>query len=192
MRKKSLLAALLTMTLCLASSVSAFAATGLSEQEQLIMDQLKAGIEVDGTTIQFPEAYLNQCENELMKNKEDVTAEQADVIFAKIDNVEQIAQENHLDTLAEIKSSEYIGDLVENVQAAAEVVDYKVDYNAAHEVVTVTGPDGNMVFTNKSVINQTGFDMTAPIVLGGVLVTLLAACTVVASKKKLFAKGMEA
>lgn len=192
MKRKSIFSIVLILVLSLASSVTAFAATGLSEAEESILAKLEAGVEVNGQVIEVPAAYINQAENEFMKNDVDVTADQAEVINSKIDEVAEIAKAENITKASDLANSESIDELVAIVKEAAEVVDYTVAYDAATGVVSVTDPAGVDVFTTKSVINQTGFDMTATVVVGSVLVTLLAACIVIASKKKLFVSALEA
>lgn len=192
MKKKSIFSIVLILVLSLASSVTAFAATGLSEAEESILAKLEAGVEVNGQVIEVPASYINQAENEFMKNDVDVTADQADVINSKIDEVAEIAKAENITKASDLANSDSIDELVAIVKEAAEVVDYTVAYDAATGVVSVTDPAGVDVFTTKSVINQTGFDMTATVVVGSVLVTLLAACIVIASKKKLFVSALEA
>lgn len=192
MKKKSLFSFMLILVLSLATSVSAMAASGLSAAEESILAKLRAGVEVNGQVVEVPAAYINQAENEFMKNDVDVTADQAEVINSKIDEVAQIAKEENITKASDLATSGSVDELVAIVQEAAAVVDYTVAYDAASGIVSVTDPSGTEVFTTKSVINQTGFDMTAPVVVGGVLVTLLAACLVIASKKKLFVSALEA
>lgn len=192
MKKKSFLAVVLTLAMCFVSSVNVMAATGLTADEESILAKLKAGIEVNGQVVQVPASYLNQAENELMSNAEDVTAEQAAVINGKIDEVAAIAKAENITSAADLKNSASADQLVAIVKDAAAVVGYTVAYDAASGAIDVADPDGNSVFATKNVINQTGFDMTTTVAVGSVLVTLLAASIVIASKKKLFVKTLEA
>lgn len=183
--KKFMVAAVATM-LCLAGTMTAFAA-GISTDEQAIIDKLKAGFTVDGKTVSVPTDIINQVENEFMKNETDVTAAQASVIEGKMDEVIAFAQANDVTDVASAK--EYADDIIPLVQAAASEIGYTVAYDASSDTgLTVSDPEGNTVYTSKAVVNQTGFDMTAPIAVGVGMVAILAACVVVASKKNLFAK----
>ena len=67
MKLKKLIGVALATVFCLTSSVTAFAA-GISADEQLLLDKLKAGVEVDGTVVQAPAEFLAQAENELKTN----------------------------------------------------------------------------------------------------------------------------
>lgn len=192
MKKKSVLTLLLAFLLCLASSISAMAATGLTADEETILDKLRAGVEINGKTVEVPASYINQAENELMKNAQDITAEDAALINSKIDEVAAIAKAENITKASDLKNSASAEKIIGLVQEAAAVVGYTVSYDAASGIVNVLDPNGNSVFTTKNVINQTGFDMTATVVAGSVLVTLLAACAVVAGKKKLFVRAIEA
>lgn len=192
MKKRSFFALALTLVVSLAGSVNVKAASGLSADEESILAKLRAGVTVNGQLVQVPEAYINQAENEFMKNDEDVTAEQAAVINSKIDEVAAIAKEENIQSAADLKNSDSVDELVAIVKEAAAVIDYTVAFNAASGTITVADSSGNDVFTTKNVINQTGFSMTDTVVVGTGLVALLAACVVIANKKKLFASSAEA
>jgi hypothetical protein len=192
MMKKSIVAVVLTAVMCFATSTSAFAANGLSSAEQSILNKLQAGVEVDGHVVQVPAAYINQAENELMKNKTDLTAAQAKEINSIIDQVVALAKEENIKSAADLKASASKDKIVSLVKNAASVAGYKVALDAATGTVTVADPDSNVAFTSKNVINQTGFDMQATVAVAIALVSLLAASVVVADKKKLFAKPVKA
>lgn len=189
MKLRKILGVAAATILCLASSITALGA-GLSASEQALLDQLKAGFTVNGVLIEVPASVINQVENELMKNDVDVTAKQADVILAKLDEAVALAEELNVTSIEDVKAK--ANKFLPIAKEAAKVVNYTIAYDAAKGIVTVANPNGNTVFATKNVINQTGFDLTTTVVAGGVVVTLLAACFVVASKKKLFVKAVEA
>lgn len=189
MRLKKMIGVILATAICLTSSVTAFAA-GLSAEEKLLLDKLKAGVEVDGTVVKVPAEFLTQAENELKKNGTDITADQAAIVSKKMDEVLAVAQANNVKSIADMKA--IASEVLPLVEEAATAVGYTVAYDAAASNFSVTDPNGETVFSTKDVINQTGFDMTTTAAVGGSLVVLLAACVVVANKKKLFAKTIEA
>jgi hypothetical protein len=192
MRKKSLAGLALTLIMCLMASTSAMAATGLSKAEESILDNLKAGVEVNGKVVAVPASYINQAKNELMKNDVDITAKQAATINEKIDEAAAIVKKEKITKASDLKNSKEVNKVVELTKEAAGVAGYTVSYDAASGIVKVLDPDGNVVFTTKNVINQTGFDMQATAVAGIAFVTLLAACILVADRKKLFAGSVQA
>lgn len=187
MKLRKILSVAAATLLCLASSITALGA-GLTASEQALLDQLKAGITVNGVVIEVPASVINQVENELMKI--DVTADQADVILAKLDEAVVLAEELDVTSIEDFKAK--ANKFLPIAKEAAKVVNYTIAYDAAKGMVTVANPSGNTVFATKNVINQTGFDLTATVVVSGVVVTLLAACFAVASKKKLFVKEVQA
>lgn len=191
MKMKKILGLVIVTVLCLSSSVTAFAA-GLTKSEQEIINKLKAGIEVDGKVIDVPASYLNQAENEMAKNKTDITATEANAIIGNVDKAQAIMEKEGITSISELKTSDSANQIVSLAKSAATTAGYTVAYNAAKGVVSVKNPDGKTVFTTKNVINQTGFDLTNTVLAGSFLVTLLAACFVIASKKKLFVNAAEA
>lgn|GEM_PF-3205333 len=189
MKIKKMIFAALTMAFCLVGTTTAFAA-GISADEQAILDKLKAGVTVDGKTVTVPADIINQVQNEFAKNETDVTAAQASVINAKMDEVTAIVKADKLTTVDQLKAE--ADKLVPIVKAAAAEIDYTVAWDTSAQNFSVTDPSGDTVYTSKEVVNQTGFDLSTTVAVGALIVTLLAACLVVASKKNLFAKANEA
>lgn len=189
MKAKKIFGLVVAAVLCLSTSITAFAA-GLTNDEQAILDKLKAGVKVDGKVVEVPASYLNQAENALMKTN--VTAAQADAVMSKIDQAQAIIKKDGITSVAELKKSDDAKEILGLAQSAAKEVGYTVAYNAAKGVITVSDKSGNNVLTSKNVINQTGFDLSTTLLAGGLMITLLAACALIARRKKLFVKTVEA
>lgn len=192
MKKKCFIILVLSIGMFLLSTEYAMAATGLSKAEESILDRLKEGIEFNGSLIHLPAAYLNQVENELIRNEEDITAEQAESINNKVDQAAELLKTMSLSDMVNFKNSIIYKQLIVLVEEAAEIVNYSVSIDTAHSKVNVVDSNGNFVFASKNVINQTGFDMTQTVVVGGFLITLLAACIVLADRMKLSVKTLDA
>lgn len=190
MKMKKIIGLVLALTLCLASSVTAVAA-GLTKDEKAIINKLKSGFEVNNIIVKFPVPYLNQVENEFIRNKTDITPNQAKTIISMFDQAEVIMQKEKITSVSKLKKSKSINQLVSLAKFAASTAGYKVAYNAADCDFSVKNPKDKAVFTTKKVINQTGVDLSNTVLTAGFLVTLLAACAFFTSKMKLFVKAKE-
>lgn len=170
MKRKCSLIVVLTLLMCIADLEYALAATGLSKAEESILEELKTEIEIDGNPVKLPVAYLNQVENEFIKNKSDLTEEQAEIINSKIEEALGIVktldfkeQENALNYKSVLK-------LLQLVNEAAAVADYKVTFDIANYSVNITDPEGNIVYVAKNQINQTGSSVASPVMGSSVVI----------------------
>ncbi|MHB8132151.1 MAG: hypothetical protein ACYDEX_24605 [Mobilitalea sp.] len=179
---------ILSSIIYLFSPSTAFAA-GLSSGEEALLEKLKAGVEVNGMVKQLPIEFMNQIENELMKNDTDISLEKAEYLSDRMDEVIAIVQAENLTTVNDIKES--INEILPIIVETAKAVGYLVEYDAVQSEVSVTDLEGNTVFTNKEVINQTGSDLTVLVITGSLIVFLLTACILVANKRNLFVKVIE-
>ncbi|SCP96253.1 hypothetical protein [Anaerobium acetethylicum] len=193
MRSRKLSTAIVVALTCTLYSTVAFAATGLNAQEQAILTQLKAGVTVGGTTYNIPAEYINQAETEFMKDGVDVTGDQAGVISANIAEAAAVMQKAGVTDPKALSAADQKA-IMAAVQEAAAAMDYKVSIDTAASPVTVTviGESGSTVFSNKNVINQTGYDLNATVAVIAFLAVVAAASVTVASKKKLFVGQTEA
>jgi len=196
MRSRKLITAIVVALTCTLYSTVAFAATGLNAQEQAILTQLKAGVTVGGTTYNIPAEYINQAETEFMKDGVDVTADQAGVISANITEAAAVMQKAGVTDPMALSAADKKA-IVAAVQEAAAAMDYKVSIDTAASgsapvTVTVVSQSGSTVFSNKNVINQTGYDLNATVAVIAFLAVVAAASVTVASKKKLFVGQTEA
>ncbi len=191
-RKYRILTLILTMGLLFINSEFAMAATGLSEEEELILERLSEGVEMNGIKVIPPASYLYQIENELMKNEVDITPEQATVINHKIDEAVELVKDVSIEDLEHFKNSDTAKKLISLVEEATVIADYTVSIDIVNGTINVVNSEGNYVFMAKSVINQTGFDMTQTVIVGCAMITILAAGIVMACKMKLFVKTVKA
>jgi len=188
MKGKKFVVIILLSLISLFSPITAFAA-GLSSGEEALLEKLKAGVELNGIVRRLPIEFLNQVENELMKNDTDITLEKAQYLSDRMDEVIAIAQSKNFTTVNDLKES--INEIFPIIVEAADSVGYFVEFDAIEREVSVTDLDGNTVFTSKGIINQTGIDLTGLVITGGLIVILLTACIVVANKRNMFVKAIE-
>lgn len=157
MKKNYLLIGILSLLFTMISPNNALAATGISDAEQLILDKLKSGAEINGEMSYLPIAYLNQAENELISNEVDLTVEQADVIISKIDEaVELISAMGNVD-MNSLPNSEAALKLLTVATEAANAIDYEVSLDIVNSSIDVRNSEGDTVFIAKNMVNQTGF-----------------------------------
>lgn len=201
MKIKKIAVAILTMAMVTASSVMAFAANGVSADEQKILDKLSSGVTVNGTAVKVPAEYVNQAEKYLAAN--DVTADQVTSITSKIDDAYAVAKSENVTDLTKL-SKDAKQKVLADAQAAAKVVGVTVTYDAKTGAITGKTADGSTVLTgslksdaasgsttaassSNGVIKATGFGVSATVAVAVALVAGLFVCSVVADKKKLFA-----
>ncbi len=157
MKKYYVLIAILTLIFTLISPNYAMAATGISDAEQLILDKLKSGAEINGDMCYLPTAYINQAENELIGNEVDLTAEQVDVVVSKIDEAIEIMSVMGNVDINNIVHSEAALRLLTVATEAANAVDYEISVDIVNSSIDVRNSEGDTVFITKNMVNQTGY-----------------------------------
>ena len=162
-------------------SITAFAATSLSADEQNIINTL--------TTAGVPTQYVTQARNYLAGNATDVTAAQATAINAQITAAKTIAgSATSLTTLTVDQQNAISADLV----AAGKEIGVVVTFDAAANSIKAVDVSGATVLsasldtatTPATVIKATGVNMNTTIAIIAVLAMALVACGVVVSKKR--------
>lgn len=182
---KKFLCLVSSLAMCAMFAVSANAAEGITADEQKIIDNLKSGVVVEGTTVNVPDTYLNAVEKELAVM--DVTAEEATAITAEIEAVKTLMKDNKITSIAEIKG-DVASSIFAHAQKAAAVKGYTLKINTSG-TVDVINAEGKTVFTaDKGAIKDTGDDYTSMFAMTGAFALILAGAGVVASKKGYFAK----
>jgi hypothetical protein len=184
--RKNIITKLVIFILCLLYASPVLAASGLSEAEVSILDKLHEKFIIGGMEVQIPTSYLNQAENELIKNNVDITPEQAEIIIAKVDEALQIAKTINIRTISDFEQSEAVEKIVVLVKEAASAANYTISVDIFSGSVDIVDPDGNSMYLVKEVINQTGYDLSQSIGVGILLLSMLTACVVVGCKYKLF------
>lgn len=194
--RKRLLAIIASLSLAVAFAVPAFAAKGISAEEQKLLNKFKAGVTLsDGTVVKPPASYITQAENGLMND--DLTAHDIKVLSDVIDSVYAKIKAEDLHSISEIRHSEKYDSIVKEIQAACKEVGYVVaptvsgggDVGNGALIKPIDGSDKETEIDAKPLKpNQTGFDMTATVVSVIALVAVLSGSAVVIGKKNLFAE----
>lgn len=192
MKIRKLLCAVLAGVMVLGMSTVAFAAPGITEDEQAVLTEAKtkaAELGVSESSTEFKK-YYSQAETFLTSN--DVTAAQAKDLVAAIDTAAATAKAEMnaqgVATLKELKTAKadvftaLTTKVVDQVKAATEAVGVSVSVNAKGEVSA--NVDNKTVIDSGKVVEQTGFSVTSTVVVAAIFVGAVAACLVVASKKK--------
>lgn len=195
---KNRLLALLVMSMAvLAFSVNAFAATGLSDGEQSLLDYAskKAGQYGVSETFLF-KSYYDEVSRYLAANDEDLSDETVKTMLATAEieaaKIEKVLDEYGTTSLV-VLHKEYPQvweDLWNEVRndVTPGVLEFGVIVSAdvkAH-LFTLSDKDGNAITTGGDPIKWTGAGM-APVAAGiTVMAAVLAACAFVAYKKGLF------
>jgi hypothetical protein len=187
-RRYRFLTLVLTIGMLFMNTEYAMAATGLSEAEESILDRLTEGVEMNGMVVRPPVSYLNQIENELIKNDMDITQEQARLINLKIEEAADLVKTVSMEEIVQFKNSDIAKKLIVLLEEVAEIANYTVLIDVENETFNVLDSSDNYVFMAKNVINQTGFQITPTIIVGWILISSLLVCFVIANKMKLFVR----
>lgn len=174
---KKIIAASAAAVMTLAMTISAFAAGTVDANEQSVLNELNAK--------KVPAEYVSQAQNYFEKDDVSLTAEQAAVIIANIDDAAAIAKAAGIKTKDDVAkaSTETINSIVAKANAAAAVVNLKVSYNAQTGVVTIVTADGkSTVFTTNVGTKKTGADSMSTVAVISVLGLAVASLAVVSKK----------
>lgn len=160
MKKRIIITIIMAVWVVLISSGYVFAATGLTSAENKVLEKLKSSVKLDGEVYTIPVYYLNQIENELIKNKENITDKQAELIIKKIDEAIKLLRKMSIKDLSDLNDTETVLKLLTLIDEAAAAADYQVSINLSKMSVNVINPEGKMIFIAQNTINQTGPDRT--------------------------------
>lgn len=182
---KKILCFVTSLAMCGLFAVNVNAAEGITADEQAILNELKAGVEVDGKTVSVPAEYINQAESFLKTN--DVTAEQAKTINAEIAAAKEIVKTNKITDVKEIKGS-VASEIFARAKSAAATVGVTLEVGA-DKTITVKDKAGNALFVvSNGVIKATGDNYSMMFGMTGAIALILVGAGVVAGKKGYFAK----
>ena len=175
--KKKFFALIAVLVFAVAFAVPAFAASGITAAEQALLDEFKAGYVVDGVKVVPPARYVATAEKALMER--DLSEAQVSEIKSVMRSVFAEMKENKLTTGSEILSYSNYKGLVSKIQKLAK----KYDYVAEPLGVTLAPVGGK-----GGTIKQTGFDMSATIVIALASVLALGGSAAVIRRKGLLAE----
>lgn len=195
---KKVTSLVLAGAMTLAMSVSAFAATGISAEEQKILDTAAvkaAELGVSTSSAQY-QKYYSQATTYLQQN--DMDATQINGALTAMDQATAEAkaamQEAGVTSLLDLdkdKLTSLTSTCATTIQKELDKAGIKVQVSADGTVSftenkkTDDGVKNNTVVNTGSVIKQTGSDMTATAAVAVAVVGAVAACGVVAKKKGL-------
>lgn len=205
---KKIASLVLAGAMTLSMSMAAFALTGVTAEEQKILDAAPAKaaeLGVPTSSAQY-QKYYSQAVTYVQQN--DMTTAQVDGALKAMDNataeaktaMEKAGVSSLLDLdEATLKSLTASCASVINKELQAVGIEVRVSADGTVTGVTTQGsnkndptatntPKQNTVISSTKVVKQTGSDMTATVVVAATVVGAVAACGVVSKKKGLFAK----
>lgn len=161
-----------------AMSITAFAGT-ISTDEQKILDALK--------TANVPAQYVTEAQNYLAGDDVEITAAQAEVVVAQVQEAKKIAG-----STTDFKSltADQKQKIANCMATAGTEIGITVTYDASSDTIKAVDASGKTIFTasaassgNDSVIKPTGVNMYATVSIIAVLAAALIGCGIVVSKK---------
>lgn len=141
---KKFISLALVLLLAVATAVPAFAAGGINENEQRVLDVLSQTVRIGDTDFIIPVDYVNQAENYF--NTIDMTAAQADEIIGHVNEGKQY----FLSTGAtDFKGLTYEDKLqiISYGQAAVAVLGMTLTADFSDNTVTIVDAQGNVAFS---------------------------------------------
>lgn len=172
--KKAITVILLVLISAAFIAIPVFAADGISSEEQALLDKYQAGREIEGVLVTPMAQHVAEAEAFLLRN--DLNAEE----IARIDNCMeecwQILEEEKVTSYTQMKHSPRLRELVEKVNTLAGTFHGYIEFNYDNGFVA---------------IKQTGFNMTATIIIASAITLAVAAAAVIViiNRKSLFAKA---
>ncbi len=199
--RKFLTYIVLSLLLVLVSSTGVFAASGVSSDEQALLDKFSgvvtkwAGVVVSDDTkkTNIQNQYISEATNALTQVDLDVAA--CDDLAATIDAVDSLLASKGVKNGADLRAA--LPDVVATVNATANkygmtvsVVNDASAANDGYATVKITTETGEKTTAGgtKGAVNQTGFTYTATIIILSILALLFVACVVVTRKKNLISR----
>lgn len=178
---KKLVACAASIATLAAMSITAFAGT-ISADEQKILDALK--------TANVPAQYVTEAQNYLAGDDVEITAAQADVVIAQVNEAKTIAGDA---TDFKSLSADQKQKIANCMATAGAEIGITVTYDASADKITAVDASGKTIFTasaksssdngDDTIIKTTGVNMYATVSIVAVLAAALVACGIVVSKK---------
>ncbi len=192
---KKIITILLAAILVLACTVSVGAAGAINAEEQKVLDALSQKVEFNGVVYFIPDEYINQARNYFLTTDCDITAAEAEEIMKYIDNGIDIvthAEEAVHGTVFNLEdlSNEHKAALLDQGEAACDVVDLTFTYDTTEGKVVITDDSNNneTLFIEEAIIKTTGAtaDYTAIVITVCALATVMVAAYAISKKAKMF------
>ena len=184
--KKRIIAIVVAMVMVFTSAAVAFAASGVSADEQATLDKFCQMVDERLKPIdeEIANQYKAEAEQALAKVELDKTA--CDELSAAIDKVGEILDKNN--ATDKKTAAACLPEVLKTVNAVANKYNMDVAVNTlsrkGYATVTINGEPA----VDPTPVNQTGFDTTATIIVAALVVVALGAGFAVVTKKNLLVK----
>lgn len=172
--KKAITVILLAFMAIAFVAIPAFAADGISSDEQALLDKFQAGREIEGVLVTPMAQHVAEAEAFLLRN--DLTAEEIERIDTCMEECWDILEAEKVTAYTQMKHSPRLREVVEKVNTLAGTFHGYIEFNYDNGFVA---------------IKQTGFNLTATIIIASAITVAIAAAAVVVivNRKSLFAKA---
>lgn len=183
--KKAISLAVVVLMLAM-SMVSAFAASGVNDAEQSILDFLKSEVTLsDGSTATIPTEYVNQAENYFNRDDVELTEAQAAEVIGYVQQGKDVVVKYDQTDLNKL-SYDVKREILNCGKKAAAVGGLTLTFDKASKTVVITDADGVIVFQDSATLIKTtgasNVDMSAAIVVIAAFAAVIAASAFVARK----------
>ncbi len=178
---------LLALVAVLAMSMTAFAASGVSADEQALLDKFGGVVDkwaaaVEATGDSRVAQYKGEAENALTKVELDKAA--CDDLAATIDAVDKLLTDKNVKTKADLKAA--ADEVVALVNKTSQKYNMTVQLSAKEEAKVLIGND--VAASNKGLVNKTGADLTATAVVVLILAAAFATGLVLVRRQRTAAR----
>lgn len=185
---KKLLKVVASIAACAAFTVTTTqAAGGIDANEQKVLDTLKAGVVVNGKTVNLDASYITSAENYFMTDGVEMSDAQATNVMTQIEAAKKVIVDNKITDLATMPKN-FQDQIIGYADAAAKEMGLTLVADYSSKTITIKDKDGKVLMTAAKVIKNTGDDFTSTLALSGAIAILLAGAGIVAAKKGLLAK----
>ncbi|MDF2686084.1 MAG: hypothetical protein K0S55_1265 [Clostridia bacterium] len=181
---------LIQIALCIIMALSllplaTFAASELDENENALIEKLKAELNLNGASATIPEEYINMAENYFLSNDVSVSETELTEIINNMDETIALIKESNVSDVKDLPAS-VKNTIIEEATKSAEVLDLTLNYDYSTEAVSIVNGEGTVVAEADNIIKKTGFDVSPVLFLGLAAVLMIFACFVISKKTNLF------
>ncbi len=178
---KKLACLMVAAVLLVVSMIPAFAASGINEYEQKLMNYVETAYVVDGVTITAGPEFTTMLENVL--TTVDLTEAQYNEIIGVLDEALAFVKSKNLTEIEDITKTGSTKALLDYANRALGVVGYSVSTkgslaDADHGLLIITDANGKVVAELHPAITKTGASYTAAAVCGAAALAVLCAAGV--------------
>ena len=183
---KKVIALVITVAFIVCAAFTAMAASGVSNDEQALLDKFSAFVTSWSAAHPGDEAVANQYIAEATNSliQVDLDAAACADLSATIDKVEALSQQKGWKTNADAWADREAVLQIVNATANKYNMNVTLDSATHYATVTITTPAGPTPGgSTRPAVNQTGADMTATIIVIAALVAVFGAAVVVSRRK---------